>query len=78
MNRLRRTVRTLIARYRGRGEPPGWRTAKTTLAAVLSYVLAVWLLGDQVPPLLAPLTALLVAQLTIFETVKSGVERVGS
>ena len=78
VNRLRRTVRTLVARYRGRGEPPGWRTAKTTLAAVLSYVLAVWLLGDQVPPLLAPLTALLVAQLTIFETVKSGVERVGS
>jgi hypothetical protein len=78
VNRLRRTVRTLRARYRGRGDPPGWRTAKTTLAAVLAYVLAVLLLGDQVPPLLAPLTALLVAQLTIFETVKSGVERVGS
>ena len=72
------TVRTLRARYRGHGDPPGWRTAKTTLAAVLAYVLAVWLLGDQVPPLLAPLTALLVAQLTIFETVKSGIERVGS
>jgi Aromatic acid exporter family member 1 len=78
VNRLQVTVRTLAARYRGRGEPPGWRTAKTTLAAVLAYLLAVWLLGDQVPPLLAPLTALLVAQLTIFETVKSGVERVGS
>ena len=78
MNRLGMTVRTLRARYRGRGDPPGWRTAKTTLAAVLAYVLAVWLLGDQVPPLLAPLTALLVAQLTIFETVKSGIERVGS
>jgi hypothetical protein len=78
VNRLRRTVRTLVARYRGRGQPPGWRTAKTTLAAVLAYVLAVRLLGDQVPPLLAPLTALLVAQLTIFETVKSGAERVGS
>jgi hypothetical protein len=36
------------------------------------------MLGDQPAPLLAPLTALLVAQLTIFETVKSGVERVGS
>ena len=48
------------------------------MAAVLAYVLAVWLLGDQIPPLLAPLTALLVAQLTIFETVKSGLERVGS
>ncbi|HEY4728721.1 MAG TPA: aromatic acid exporter family protein, partial [Actinomycetes bacterium] len=56
----------------------GWRTIKTTLAAVLAYLLAVWLLGSQPPPLLAPLTALLVAQLTIFETVKSSVERVGS
>ena len=45
---------------------------------MLAYVLAVALLGDEVPPLLAPLTALLVAQLTIFETVKSSVERVGS
>ena len=78
MNRPQATVRALAARYRGRGQPPGWRTAKTTLAAVLAYLLAAWLLGDQVPPLLAPLTALLVAQLTIFETVKSGLERVGS
>jgi hypothetical protein len=78
VHRPRMAVRTLRARYRGRGGPPGWRTAKTTLAAVLAYLLAVWLLGDEVPPLLAPLTALLVAQLTIFETVKSGIERVGS
>jgi hypothetical protein len=78
VNRLRGIVRSLRARYRGRGDPPGWRWAKTTLAAVLAYLLAVWLLGDRVPPLLAPLTALLVAQLTIFETVKSGLERVGS
>jgi hypothetical protein len=78
VNRLREATRVLSARYRGRGQPPGWRTAKTTLAAVLAYLLAVWLLGDQVPPLLAPLTALLVAQLTVFETVKSGLERVGS
>jgi hypothetical protein len=78
VNRLRPILPSLRARYRGRGEPPGWRTAKTTLAAVLAYLLAVWLLGQRVPPLLAPLTALLVAQLTIFETVKSGLERVGS
>jgi hypothetical protein len=78
VNRLREAAGILWARYRGRGQPPGWRTAKTTLAAVLAYLLAVWLLGDQVPPLLAPLTALLVAQLTVFETVKSGLERVGS
>jgi len=45
---------------------------------VLAYLLAAWLLGVRPPPLLAPLTALLVAQLTIFETVKTSVERVGS
>jgi hypothetical protein len=78
MNRLRVTIRTLWARYRAGGDPPGWRTIKTTLAAVLAYLLALWMLGSQPAPLLAPLTALLVAQLTIFETVKSGVERVGS
>jgi hypothetical protein len=76
--RARALGRPSWAAYRGRGAPPGWRTAKTALAAVLAYELARWLLGDQVPPLLAPLTALLVAQLTIFETVKSGLERVGS
>jgi hypothetical protein len=78
VNRLRLTLRTLRDRYRSGGDPPGWRTIKTTLAAVLAYLLAVLLLGNQPPPLLAPLTALLVAQLTIFETVKSSVERVGS
>jgi uncharacterized membrane protein YgaE (UPF0421/DUF939 family) len=78
VNRLQLTLRTLRDRYRSGGDPPGWRTIKTTLAAVLAYLLAVWLLGSQPPPLLAPLTALLVAQLTIFETVKSSVERVGS
>jgi uncharacterized membrane protein YgaE (UPF0421/DUF939 family) len=76
--RLRAAGRPSWTRYRGRGAPPGWRTLKTTLAAVLAYELARWLLGDQVPPLLAPLTALLVAQLTLFQTVKSGLERVGS
>jgi hypothetical protein len=78
VNRLEEAARTLAARYRGRGDPPGWRTAKTTLAAVLAYLLAVALLGNDVPPLLAPLTALLVAQVTVFRTVTSGIERVGS
>jgi len=76
--RSRRLGRPSWTTYRGRGAPPGWRTAKTTLAAVLAYELARQLLHSPAPPLLAPLTALLVAQLTIFETVKSGLERVGS
>ena len=72
MNRLQLTLRTLRDRYRSGGDPPGWRTIKTTLAAVLAYLLAVWLLGNDVPPLLAPLTALLVAQLTIEEITSRG------
>jgi hypothetical protein len=76
--RAQRLGRPSWATYRGRGAPPGWRTAKTTLAAVLAYELARLLLGDQVPPLLAPLTALLVAQLTVFGTVRSALQQVGS
>jgi uncharacterized membrane protein YgaE (UPF0421/DUF939 family) len=78
VNRVQQAARTVAARYRGRGDPPGWRTAKATLAAVLAYLLAVALLGGRPAPLLAPLTALLVAQVTVFRTVTSGIERVGS
>jgi hypothetical protein len=60
-----------------RGRRPGLRTAKTTLAAVLSYVLAEQL-GTSPQPVLAPLTALLVVQLTMYETVASGLQRVAS
>jgi uncharacterized membrane protein YgaE (UPF0421/DUF939 family) len=58
-----------------RGRRPGLRTAKTTLAAVLSYAVADALnTSDQ--PVLAPLTALLVVQLTLYETVEHGLERI--
>ena len=60
-----------------RGRKPGLRTAKTTLAAVLSFVLA-QKLGTSPQPVLAPLTALLVVQLTMYETVASGFDRVAS
>jgi hypothetical protein len=60
-----------------RGRTPGLRTAKTTLAAVLSFVLADWL-NTSPQPVLAPLTALLVVQLTMYETVAQGFERVAS
>jgi hypothetical protein len=60
-----------------RGRRPGLRTAKTTLAAVLSFV-AAQQLGTSPQPVLAPLTALLVVQLTMYETLASGLQRVAS
>ena len=54
-----------------------WRTLRTTAAAVLAYELAklIWPRSDA---LLAPLTCLLVAQVTLFETIRSGWQRIGS
>jgi Fusaric acid resistance protein-like len=75
--RSRRLGRPSWSSYRGRGVPLAWRAVKTTAAAVLAYELARKFLSDPIP-LLAALTAVLVAQITIFETVRSGVERIGS
>jgi uncharacterized membrane protein YccC len=60
-----------------KGRTPGWRTTKTTLAAVLSFVIAD-LLHTSDAPILAPLTALLVVQLTMYETLTHGLDRVAS
>jgi Aromatic acid exporter family member 1 len=60
-----------------RGRPPGLRTAKTVLAAVVAYAVADSLHTSS-SPVLAPLTALLVVQLTMHETLASGRERVVS
>ena len=79
-DRIAEFVPLLGWRYRAlfrRGRTPGLRTAKTTLAAVLSFVLAD-LIGTSDQPVLAPLTALLVVQLTMYETVAQGLQRVGS
>src|SRR3954447_23845654 len=59
------------------GRVPGLRTAKATLAAVLSYVVAD-LLNTTDAPILAPLTALLVVQLTVYESVAQGIQRIFS
>ncbi|MBA3905136.1 MAG: FUSC family protein [Pseudonocardiales bacterium] len=70
-------LRARTERLFRRGRTPGLRTMKTTLAAVLAFVLAEWLhTSDQ--PILAPLTALLVVQLTMYETVAHGRERIVS
>jgi hypothetical protein len=82
---LRRSLRRLsrrvdlgrLARWRGDTSPLGLRTAKTTLAAVISWELALRLPGTQ-PPVLAPLTALLVTQLTLVKTITGSLQRVAS
>ncbi len=66
----------LVARG-GRVRLRGVRTFKSTLAAVAAYVVALPL-SDNPRPVLAPLTALLVVQLTLYETVRRGLLRVVS
>ena len=58
-----------------RGRYPGLRTAKTTAAAVISFVIAERL-GTSAEPVLAPLTALLVVQLTMYQTITHGLDRI--
>jgi hypothetical protein len=60
-----------------RGRTPGLRTARTTLAVVAAFLLAE-LLHTSDHPVLAPLTALLVVQLTLYETVAHGLGRIVS
>ncbi|MBT2211609.1 FUSC family protein [Actinomadura litoris] len=59
--------------------PTAYRIARLTLTAVAAFVLALALLPEGGPqPLLAPLTALLVVQYSVYETIKSSVLRVAS
>jgi hypothetical protein len=71
--RLMRRARTSLLR---RGRMPGVRTAKTTLAVVASYLIAE-LLHVSDHPVVAPLTALLVVQLTLYRTFAHGIGQVG-
>ncbi|MEO7982416.1 MAG: FUSC family protein [Sporichthyaceae bacterium] len=66
----------LVAR-RGRVRLRGVRTLKATGACVAAYLAAVPL-SDNARPVLAPLTALLVVQLTLYDTVRRGMLRVVS
>jgi uncharacterized membrane protein YgaE (UPF0421/DUF939 family) len=58
-----------------RGRMAGLRTGKTVLAAMLAFAAADWLHTSD-SPVLAPLTALLVVQLTMYETFAAGWERI--
>ncbi|SEO96190.1 aromatic acid exporter family protein [Actinacidiphila rubida] len=58
-------------------EPAAVQILRSTAAAVISYVVAVWL-TPQPAPLTAPLTALLVVQVTLYSTLTTGIRRVNS
>ena len=77
MRTLRQRLREQVSRLFRRGRTPGIRTAKTVLAAVVSFEIAE-AIGTSESPILAPLTALLVVQLTLYETLTHSVTRVVS
>jgi uncharacterized membrane protein YgaE (UPF0421/DUF939 family) len=70
-------LRSRTAHLFRQGRAPGLRTAKTVLAAVVAFAIADALHTSH-SPVLAPLTALLVVQLTMYETVAHGRERIVS
>jgi uncharacterized membrane protein YgaE (UPF0421/DUF939 family) len=64
---------TLVRR---RAQPTAVYIARLTLTAVFAYLLALQLPGASPRDVLAPLTALLVAQATLYHTIRSAVQRV--
>jgi uncharacterized membrane protein YgaE (UPF0421/DUF939 family) len=71
-----RTPATLTV-VRRRAQPTAVTIARLASTAVFAYLLAL-LLPVSSPPVLAPLTALLVIQVTLYETLRSAIRRVGA
>ena len=64
-----------VVRYRA--QPTAVTVARLTSTAIFAYLLAQYLLPPVTPrPVLAPLTALLVAQVTLYHTMHSAIRRV--
>ncbi len=59
-------------------EPVAAQTLRSTAAAVISFSVALMVLPAQPAPLTAPLTALLVVQVTLYATLTTGIRRVNS
>ena len=66
---------TLVRR---RAQPTAVYIARLTLTAVFAYLLALQLPGGSTRSVLAPLTALLVVQATLFHTIGSAIQRVAA
>jgi hypothetical protein len=72
---LRRLLEVHLSRFRRGGRAAVAWAMRLTMAAVASYVVASWIF-PQTQPLVAPLTALLVVQLTPVSLLASGLDRV--
>lgn len=70
-----RRSRPLGTYWRLRRLPPGWRSMRIAVAAMLAYVLSLPLTNDKAP-VLAPLAALLVMHATVRQSLVSGARRV--
>jgi uncharacterized membrane protein YgaE (UPF0421/DUF939 family) len=77
MRMFSRPARQSLSVVRRRAQPATVTIARLTVTAVVAFVLARLVTGT-VGPVLAPLTALLVVQVTLFQTVRSALQRVGS
>ncbi|HEX6527722.1 MAG TPA: FUSC family protein [Streptosporangiaceae bacterium] len=73
----RASARDQLMLVRRRAQPAAAYIARLTGTAVFAYLLALELTGS-FRPVLAPLTALLVAQATLFQTIRSAAQRVGA
>ncbi|MFD3335932.1 aromatic acid exporter family protein [Streptomyces sp. NPDC058700] len=75
--RSKRSARYALLGRRLRRDPFVVQTVRSTAAATLSYVVALWL-SSEAAPLTAPLTALLVVQVTLYSTLTTSLRRVNS
>src|SRR5258708_39039914 len=73
----KRTPETLTV-VRDRAQPRAVTIVRLSVTAVFAYLLALVLLPGTVHPVLAPLTALLVAQVSLFQTLPSALQRVAA
>lgn len=74
---MREVTDPLLDLVRWHSEPVVAQTLRSTVAAVISYVVAL-LLSSEPAPLTAPLTALLVVQVTLYTTLTTSVRRVNA
>jgi hypothetical protein len=83
--RVSATVRTVAQRtpetltvVRYRAQPTAATVARLAGTAIFAYLIALKLPGGTPRPVLAPLTALLVAQVTLYQTLRSALQRVAA